>query len=627
MSASSGESSLAGAKIASPRGGDAPATDPGTTTEAPTQRARRHRRPWSNVVLHAPQVLRALVRTDEVWLVVLAAFVGFFTGFAVWLMTETTQLIHQILFEIGPNERLSAMVELDHVRTVLVPAIGGLVLGLLGLGIGKVFRRRTVDPIEANALFGGRMSMNGSLIVVLQTIISNGVGASIGLEAGYTQIGSAIASRWGHGFRLRRNDLRLMVGCGAAAAIAGAFNAPLTGAFYAFELVVGTYTLGTFAPVAIAAIVSVAVVHMLGGAQFELEVMVPTRIDGLDYIPILALGMLCALVGIAIMRGVTITEELFRKSRVPPWLRPAIGGLAVGILALYTPAVLSSGHGALGVVFGAAYPLRYLMILVVIKATASAISIGSGFRGGLFFASLFLGALLGKAFATAMAAVTTAHAVSPAVCALVGMSALAVGIIGGPLTMGFLSLEATGSLPMTAAVLAACVVSALTVRRAFGYSFATWRFHLRGEAIRSAVDIGWMRNLTVARMMRREVQTVHEDMEVADFKHDFPLGAATIVVVLDEQDRYVGIVHPAEVHADSDNHHHVEIIKHHRDTVLLPGMTIKEAVAMFENAESDALAVVDGAETRKVIGLLTEAHALRRYSEELDRRRRELSGE
>ncbi len=620
MSASSGDTIMTGVSDSPPPGGTA-------SDDIPHAASKRHRRPFSNVVLHAPQVLRALVRTDEIWLVVLAAFAGFFTGFAVWLMTEATQMVHEILFRIGHNQRLSAMVELNPWRTVLIPTLGGLALGLLSLGIGRVYRRRAVDPIEANALFGGRMSMNGSLIVVLQTIVSNGVGASIGLEAGYTQIGAAIASRWGHGFRLRRNDLRLLVGCGAAAAIAGAFNAPLTGAFYAFELVIGTYSLGTFAPVAVAAIVSVAVVHALGGGQFELEVLVPTRIDAIDYIPILALGMLCALVGIAIMRGVTVTEELFRKSRIPAWLRPAIGGLAVGLLALWTPAVLSSGHGALGVVFGAAYSFHYLLILVVIKAIASAISIGSGFRGGLFFASLFLGALLGKAFAAMMAAVTTAHAVSPVVCALVGMSALAVGVIGGPLTMGFLALEATGSLPMTVAVLAACVVSALTVRRTFGYSFATWRFHLRGEAIRSAHDIGWMRNLTVERMMRKEVSTVPAAMPVATFKQEHPLGETQIVIVLDDEGRYAGIVHPAEVHADSDDAHKVAVIEHHTETMLLPKMTIKEAVAMFENAESDALAVVDGPETRKVIGLLTEAHALRRYSEELDRRRRELSGE
>ena len=601
-----------------------------TTAQEETARraqVRRPRRPIGHAVMHAPQVLRALVRADEIWLVVLAAFVGCATGVMVWLMTDTTQLIHEFLFGIGRTERLSAMPSLDPWRTVCTPAIGGLVLGLVTIGISRFRPRRTVDPIEANALYGGRMSMNGSLIVVLQTIMSNGVGASVGLEAGYTQIGSAIASRWGHAFRVRRNDLRLLVGCGAAAAISGAFNAPLTGAFYAFELVIGTYTLAAFAPVAVAALVSQAVVRALGGSIFDLTPQVPNHIDPLDYIPILALGMLCALLGISIMRGVTLTEELFRKSGVPIWLRPAIGGLAIGTLALVTPAVLSSGHGALGLTFEVHDPLRWVVLMVVLKAAASAISIGSGFRGGLFFASLFLGALLGKAFAGALALVSAAHAIPQAVCALVGMSGLAVAIIGGPLTMGFLALEATGSLPMTVAVLAACVVSSLTVRRTFGYSFATWRFHLRGEAIRSAVDIGWMRNLTVGRMMRREMRTVRAETPLTAFKRDFPLGAAQRVIVLDDEDRYAGIVLLPEAHADDDDDHKVRDIVHYADTVLLPQMTIKEAVAMFENAESDALVVVDSAQERHVIGLLTEQYALRRYTDELDRRRRELSGE
>jgi chloride channel protein, CIC family len=615
MSTLPGDSSLAGASAASPAGRTASA------------RPQRPRRAFGDAVLHAPHTLRALVRADEIWLVALAAFVGCGAGIAVWAMTETTQLIHEVLFQIGHGERLSAMVELNPIRTVAVPTLGGLVIGLLGIAFMHYRPRRAVDPIEANALYGGRMSMNDSLIVVAQTILSNGVGASVGLEAGYTQAGSAMASRFGRMFRVRRNDLRLMVGCGAAAAIAGAFNAPLTGAFYAFELVIGTYSLGTFAPVAVAAIVSVAVVQALGGAPFDLVLQVPSRLDALDYIPILALGMFCALVGIAIMRGVTLTEEMFRRSGVPGWLRPTCGGLAVGLLALVTPAVLSSGHGALGIVIEAPYTLAHVGLLVVLKSIASAISIGSGFRGGLFFASLFLGALVGKLFAGTLAVVSTAHAVSPVVCALVGMSGLAVAIIGGPLTMGFLALESTGSLPLTVAVLAACVISALTVRRTFGYSFATWRFHLRGESIRSAVDVGWMRNLTVGRMMRREMRTVRADTPLAAFKRDFPLGAHQRVVVLDDSDRYAGIVLPAEVHGDADESHRVGDLLHYTDTVLLPQMTIKEAVAMFENAESDALAVVDGPETKRVIGLLTEQYALRRYSDELDRRRRELSGE
>ena len=615
MSTLPGDSSLAGA-AAAPHAGRTAST-----------RYHRPRRRFGDAVLHAPQTLRALVRTDELWLVVLSAFIGCGAGVLVWMMTETTQLVHQLLFAISSSQRLSATVELDPIRTVAVPAIGGLVLGLFGLAVVHFRPRRAVDPIEANALYGGRMSLGDSLIVVIQTIMSNGVGASIGLEAGYTQIGSAVASRFGRMFRVRRNDLRMLVGCGAAAAIAGAFNAPLTGAFYAFELVIGTYSLATFPPVAAASIVSVAVVQALGGAPFDLELQVPSRVEALDYIPILALGMVCALVGIAIMRGVTLTEELFRKSGAPVWLRPMCGGLAVGLFALWTPAVLSSGHGALGIVIEAPYTLTHVALLVLLKSVASAISIGSGFRGGLFFASLFLGALVGKLFAGTLAAVSTAHAVSPVVCALVGMSGLAVAIIGGPLTMGFLALESTGSLPLTIAVLAACVVSALTVRRTFGYSFATWRFHLRGEVIRSAVDIGWMRNLTVGRMMRREMRTVRADTPLAAFKRDFPLGAHQRVIVLDEQDRYAGIVLPAEAYADADDSHRLADILHYADTVLLPQMTIKEAVAMFENAESDALVVVDSPETKRVIGLLTEQYALRRYSEELDRRRRELSGE
>ncbi|MDQ2803695.1 MAG: chloride channel protein, partial [Pseudomonadota bacterium] len=447
----------------------------------------------------------------------------------------------------------------------------------------------------------------------------------IGLEAGYTQIGAGIASRLGRSFRLRRSDMRVLVGCGAAGAIASAFDAPLTGAFYGFELVIGTYTLGTFAPVAVAAIVAVSVLHALGHAPFDLTLSIP-KLAPEHYPSIMALGMVCALVGITLMRGVTLTEEAFRRSRIPAWLRPLVGGTVVGLLAQVTPAVLSSGHGAIGLVIGAPYAVAWVGVLVLLKAVASAVSIGSGFRGGLFFASLFLGALVGKLFA-GVELLVTPHAVPPVVAAVVGMSALSVAIIGGPLTMGFLALEATGSLPLTIAVLGAVVVSALTVRRTFGYSFATWRFHLRGEGIRSAVDVGWMRNLTVGRMMRREVRTIRSDTRLTAFRRDFPLGSTQRVVVIDPDDRYAGIVYVAEAHADGEDGHRVADVLHHGEDVLLPQMTIKEAVGLFENAESDALAVVDGAENRQVIGLLTEQHALRRYTEELDRRRRELSGE
>ena len=596
---------------------------------AAIQAGGRARARWAalDLMLHAPQTLRALVRADEFSLVVLAAGVGIVAGFLVVAMNQTCQLTHELLYGLAPGERLSAQASLPAWRALSVPCAGGLLVGLFSIAVARWFPRRTIDPIEANALYGGKMSLQDSIVVVFQTMLSNGAGVSVGLEAGYTQIGAAFASRVGRAFRVRRADLRLLVGCGAAGAIAAAFNAPLTGAFYAFELVIGTYSLGTLAPVVASAIAAVSIVRMLLGDEPGFDVSLPPGMETAAFLPVIALGALCALVGIAIMRGVTVTESLFRRSHMPAWLRPAVGGLAVGALALVSPAVLSAGHGALRQGLTASLPLQTIGLLIVLKALASAISLGSGFRGGLFFASLFLGALVGKCFSGLMLLVSPVPLFPEVVYALVGMSALAVAIVGGPLTMCFLALESTGSLPLTVAVLAASVVSSLTVRRTFGYSFATWRFHLRGEAIRSAVDIGWVRNLTVDRMMRPPGRLVRADMSLAEFRHDFPLGSTNRVIAVDANSRYVGIVWLSDAHAADITAETVAEVLHTAEQVLLPRMTIKEAVQMFETAEADALAVVDGRETLQVIGMLTEQYALRRYSEELDRRRRDISGE
>ena len=594
---------------------------------APNSLRLRLRRSIGDMAGQAPQSLRALVRGDEIFLVVLAAALGAASGLIVVAMNQATQLAHEILYQLPAGARLSAQTRLPPLVALVVPVVGGACVGLLAAALARWAPRRTVDPIEANALYGGKMSMRDSLIVVAQTLLSNGVGASVGLEAGYTQIGSAVGSRLGRFFRVRRGDLRLLVGCGAAAAIASAFNAPLTGAFYAFELVIGTYSLITLAPVVAASISAVMVQRFFLGDEPGYDIPTPPGMVTADFLPVIVLGVLCAGAGVAIMYGVTLTEQAFSRSRVPVWSRPAIGGLVLGGLACITPAVLSAGHGALRGALTAELPLATLLMLLVLKAAASAISLGSGFRGGLFFASLFLGAMLGKAFAAIMLLVWPAPVFPDAVYGLIGMSGMAVAIIGGPLTMTFLALESTGSLPLTVAVLAAAVVSSLTVRRTFGYSFATWRFHLRGESIRSAVDVGWIRNLTVGRMMRQDVRPVSVTMTLSAFRRQYPLGSVARVIAVDERDRYAGIVWVADAHAAEEDVTRVGEILHHAHAVLTPQMTVREAATLFETAEADALAVVDGVESLRILGLLTEQYALRRYSEELERRRRDLSGE
>jgi CIC family chloride channel protein len=175
-------------------------------------------------------------------------------------------------------------------------------------------------------------------------------------------------------------------------------------------------------------------------------------------------------------------------------------------------------------------------------------------------------------------------------------------------------------------VLAGVAVAALCVRRLFGYSFATWRFHLRGEAIRGPQDVGWLRDLSVGKLMRREPRTVPAEMRLGAFRRAVALGAEHRVVAVDAAGRYAGMVLVAEAHAPDCEAETVADLLRLQDRALLPAMNAKEAIALFEAAEAEALAVVDGRESRRVIGLLTEAHLLRRYGEEIDKRRHEELG-
>ncbi len=577
---------------------------------------------------HAPRVLRALVRADEIWLTVLAAAVGVMAGAGVALINWITAQMHTRLFALPPGQGLSESAHIDTLRALLVPVLGGAVLGVFLWVVARLRPRNIVDPVEANALYGGRVSLIDSIIVAAQTTWSNGVGASVGMEAGYAQLGAGIASRLGRSFRVRRGDLRVLVGCGAAAAIGGAFNAPLCGAFYGIELVIGLYSITTLPFVVIASLVGTLTVQVLLGGTPPLNVTLPNVVPNGIYALVLVLGAGCGLAGIAIMRGVTMIEQGFRRSGIPIWLRPVLGGAVVGILGSITPKAMSSGHTALHADINVSYPFLVALTFLVLKAVASAFSIGSGFRGGLFFASLFLGALFGKVFAGVVALLPFITPMPNGFYAVVGMSALATAIVGGPMTMTFLALESTANFSVTMAVLAASIVSAITVRRLFGYSFTTWRFHLRGETIRSAMDVGWIHSLTVGRMMRRAQTTVQEQMTLDAFRQEFPLGATQRVIVTDAEARYVGIAYPAEAYGlAAGGGAAVGDILHHGEDFLLPGMTVKQAIDVLEQAEADALAVVDGAATRQVLGLLTEQYALRRYNEELDRRSRELTGE
>src|SRR6266404_3948725 len=506
------------------------------------------------------------LRDSDLFLLVLALGAGGAAGLSVIVIDLLLAGLRWFAFAIPRGAHLSD-IGLSPARVLLMPVLGGLLVGLASALLRSWRQREVVDAIEANALFGGRMSVGDSLGLVLLTLLSGG--------------------------------------------------------FCAFELIIGVYTLQTLAPVGIAALTGALVVRGLVGSNPIFVVGNEVTISASDYLAFFGVGVASAGLGIAVMKGVTSTEALFRRQAVPRWARPALGGLLIGTLALVFPQILGSGHGGILYALHSGFDLPVLAGLVVAKIVASAVSIGSGFRGGLFSTSLFLGSLFGSLTGAALARLGQDLAIDPLIYTLVGMGAVAAAIVGAPMTMIMIVLETTGDFTATIGVMVGVVTAAIVVRHWFGYSFATWRFHLRGLSIRSPEDVGWVNELLVGPMMRRDPPVIAAESPVDELRRRFPTGSVRQVFVLDGGGGLCGIIDPARVSepASGDGGKTVQDIVPKPASFLLPGDDLRTALDRFSQAAEEALPVIDNPEDRRVIGYLSEAYALRRYAHELERRR------
>jgi CIC family chloride channel protein len=277
--------------------------------------------------------------------------------------------------------------------------------------------------------------------------------------------------------------------------------------------------------------------------------------------------------------------------------------------------------------------LWMLIGLILAKMIGSAVSIGTGFRGGMFSSSLYLGALFGAACSLVVHRLLPWVPSDEAIFVLAGMGAVAAGVVGAPMTMVFLVLESTADFSATMGVTVAVLISALVVRHGFGYSFATWRFHLRGVALSSPHDIGWLQELQVSKLMRQDFAVVPPAMPLAELCRQFPITESRRVFVVNDNGGYEGYIDLAEAHStelaengDGDSLTANDIARG-AEHFLTPGQPVRETLDLFIASAAEVLAVVDNPRDRRVLGYLSEAYALRRYYRELEARHREELGD
>ncbi len=568
-----------------------------------------------------PDLLRRLLRNSSPGHLVACGLIGMLVGSVAAFLHMALQWAHGLTFHLPLDAHISAVRNIPPMRVLAMPVLGGALLGLLALMERRAHAEDIIDPIEANAVHGGRMPLVPSIRLVLATCLSNAVGASIGMEAAYTQIGSTLFSVGGKWLHLRREDMRIFVAAGAAAAIAAAFHAPLAGAFYGFEVILGAYMVAAISQVAVAALCGTLAAAVLTGSDPLFALPLPAlAIPNWYYLLFLAQGIGATLIGTFTMRAVTRCEGLNRRLNVPDWSRPIFGGLVVGAVAVTFPQVLGSGQGAINLHLHQAWPLIPLLVLLLAKILASAISIGSGFRGGLFSASLFIGCLFGQIFAIIVGHFLPLGQEFPEIFMLVGMGSVAASIIGAPVTMVLLILEMTGSFTATTSVLMGVLIASAMTRYYFGYSFSTWRFHLRGLRISGAHDIGWVEEITVAALMRVDGHMVPAGASLEEVRAMAAPRSAKRLFVTDDAGLYVGAIDATRLpEPDADQAINAASLAQRPEQFLLPTQHIQQALHAFAEAEVEELPVLDPA-TRTLLGYLSESYTLRRYTQELETR-------
>ncbi len=430
---------------------------------------------------------RSLVSESKVWL--LALFCGLLVGLVMSALRGAIVGVEFIGFGASDERITSAVTRLHPLRALMIPIIGGCVVSLLlylGLklgirgdprlgGIRDVInaRRHVLDRKgRTTPLSSLHMSLKDGLQTFLLAVASLGSGASAGREGPAVHIGAVLSGFFAYRLKLTPAQIRALLGCGAAAAVASSFNAPLAGLLFAHEVVLGRYRTSDIGPIAVASVSGSVVTRLIFGndAVFTSPDFSSTPL--IFFLGTPFMGIIAACLAIVMIRAwVTapaIGARLARNLKIPLWGLPPLAGVVIGVFALAYPQVLGVGYEATATAIATGYSAAFMLILALAKMAATTLCIGARFGGGVFSSSIFVGAMVGGVFGALMAALTGHGDLAQAFFTLVGMGAISGAVLGAPISTTLIVFELTGSYETSAAVLISVSMATVIVQATLG---------------------------------------------------------------------------------------------------------------------------------------------------------------
>ncbi len=428
---------------------------------------------------------------------ILGIVVGLLGGFGAVAFRYLIGLFQGLIYSTS-GDLTTAAHTLPWWRIVLGPAIGGLVVGPLVYFFAREAKGHGVPEVmDAVATKGGRIRKRVAFVKILASAICIGSGGSVGREGPIVQIGSALGSSVGQILRLTDNQVRVLVACGAAAGIAATFNAPIAGAIFALEIILGDFALPTFTPIILASVMATEVSRILIGNYPAFQVPPYDLLFPQELILYCILGIIAGVVAVSFTVTLYKVEDIWDAWKFPEYLKATIGGLVIGTIALGFPQIMGVGYDSITKALLSQETWTILLLLVPLKILATSITIGSGGSGGIFAPSLFMGAMLGGAFGAGAHYLFPYHTAQPGAYAIVGMGALVAGTTQAPIQAFLILFELTQNYKIIAPIMICCVISTFVARSVKKESIYTMKLLRRGVDIRAGRDVNVLKSMRV----------------------------------------------------------------------------------------------------------------------------------
>jgi CIC family chloride channel protein len=566
---------------------------------------------------------RYLKLTPATETLILAAVVGILGGFGALLFKRLIFSLQDFLWAT-PDMAPGSLLGVAWYRRLLMPALGGVIVGPLIYFFAREARGHGVPEVMIAVIT--RNSVIRPVVVFVKSLasaISIGTGGSVGREGPIVQIGAAIASTAGQLLRVRPARLKTLVGCGVSAGIAATFNAPIAGTLFSLELIVSDFGLTSFTPILVSAVAATVITRHFHGNITEFALPQFVMVSHWEFGLYLILGLIAGGVGFLFTKCLYGADDLFEKTRIPQWVRPASGGLLVGVTALVYPHIMGVGYDTIRVLFDGRLVLGIMLLLVVLKILATSVTIGSGGSGGIFAPSLFVGAMLGGAFGTVVNRLFPDVTASTGAYALVGMAAVNGACTLAPLSAIIILFELTNEYGIILPLMFTVVMATFVSRKLSPESIYTEKLHRRGIRAHHGEDLNILRAIAVKDVLRHDEASIRESAPFDSLVRLALEVHRNVFFTVDEKERFTGAIslldlkhvlsHPRDL---MDVH---QIVDFKQTLAPVPAtQTLDAVVDRFAETGFDRLPVVDA--QQRLVGSVIMGDIMRQYNQEVANR-------